>query len=117
MSTKQGTADYILDQLVSIKNVFTRKMFGEYALYCDGKVVGLVCNDTLYVKITEEGKNFVGKYYKEGYAYDGAKVSMQINEDQIDNREWLSRLVSITAENLPIPKPKKIKNKKVELVK
>ena len=117
MSTKQGTIDYILDQLVSLKNVSTRKMFGEYALYCDSKVVGLICNDILYIKITEEGKEFVGKYYKEGYAYDGAKVSMQIDEDQIDNREWLSRLVSITAENLPIIKPKKSKQKKVELEK
>jgi hypothetical protein len=59
--------------------------------------------------MSKEGKEFVGKYYKEGYAYDGAKVSMQINENQIDNREWLSKLVSITAENLPIPKPKKLK--------
>jgi DNA transformation protein len=117
MSTKQGTIDYILDQLVSLKNVSARKMFGGYALYCDGKVVGLICNDTLYIKITKEGKEFVDKYYKEGYAYDGAKVSMQINEDQIDNREWLSKLVSITAENLPIPKPKKFKNTKVESMK
>ena len=112
MSTKQGTIDYILDQLVSLKNVSTRKMFGEYALYCDSKVVGLICNDTLYIKITEEGKKFVGKYYKEGYAYNGAKVSMQINEDQIDDHEWLSKLVSITAQNLPLPKYKKSKTKR-----
>ena len=114
MSTKQGTVDYILDQLVSLKNVFTRKMFGEYALYYEGKVVGLICNDTLYIKITEEGKKFVGKYYKEGYAYDGAKVSMQINEDQIDDHEWLSELVAITSQNLPIPKIKKRSIKKLK---
>ena len=112
MATKQGTIDYISDQLVSLKNVSTRKMFGEYALYCDSKVVGLICNDTLYIKITEEGKKFVGKYYKEGYAYDGAKVSMQINEDQIEDHEWLSNLVSITAQNLPLPKYKKSKTKR-----
>ena len=111
MSTKQGTIDYILDQLVSLKNVSTRKMFGEYALYCDSKVVGLICNDTLYIKITEEGKKFVGKYYKEGYAYDGAKVSMQINEDQIEDHEWLSKLVSMTAQNLPLPNIRKQKQK------
>ena len=109
MSTKQGTVDYILDQLVSLKNVSARKMFGEYALYCDGKVVGLICNDNLYIKITEEGKKFVGKYYKEGFAYDGAKVSIQIDEDQIEDHEWLSKLVSITAQNLPILKIKKSK--------
>ena len=107
MATKQGTVDYIVDQLVSLNNISTRKMFGEYALYHEGKVVGLICNDTLYIKITEEGIKFVGKYYKEGYAYDGARVTMQIDEDQIDNREWLSELVAITSLNIPMPKPKK----------
>jgi TfoX/Sxy family transcriptional regulator of competence genes len=104
MSTTQSTVDYILDQLASVEDVAVRKMFGEYALYCDGKVVGLVCDDTLFVKITEEGKNFVGTYYTEGHAYKGAKVSMVIDEDRIDDREWLAELIRITAEQLPLPK-------------
>ena len=104
MSTTQSTVDYILDQLASVEDVAVRKMFGEYALYCDGKVVGLVCDDTLFVKITEEGKSFVGRYYTEGHAYKGAKVSMLIDEDRIDDREWLAELIRITAEQLPLPK-------------
>jgi len=111
MATKQGMVDYIVDQLVSLNNISTRKMFGEYALYHEGKVVGLICNSTLYIKITEEGKKFVDKYYKEGYPYKGAKVSMQIDEDQIDDHKWLSELVAITSKNLPLPKPKKSKIK------
>ena len=111
MATKQSTIDYILDQLVSTGNVSARKMFGEYALYCDFRVVALVCNDTLYVKITEEGKNFVGSAFKKGYAYDGAKVSMIIDGDKIEDHEWLSELIRITALNLPLPKPKKKKFK------
>ncbi len=103
MTTKQSTADYILDQLISVDNVSVRKMFGEYALYCDGKVVGLVCDDTLYIKITEQGKIFTGKYYQEGSAYKGAKTSIVIDEG-LEDREWLSELVRITAENLPLPK-------------
>ncbi len=106
MATKQGTVDYILDQLASLEKISARKMFGEYALYCDAKVVGLICDDTLYIKITDEGKKFVGKYYEEGYAYDGAKVSMKIDPDQIDDHEWLSNLVAITTKELPAPRPK-----------
>ncbi len=30
MSTNQSTVDFIVDQLVSLKNIRTRKMFGEY---------------------------------------------------------------------------------------
>lgn len=110
MATKQSTVDYILDQLVRVSGVSAKKMFGEYALYCNGRVVGLVCDDTLYVKITESGKTFVGKHYHEGQAYPGAKASMQIPEEQIEDRDWLSKLIIITAENLPLPK-KKSKNK------
>ena len=50
MSTSQSTIDYILDQLQGVGEVGARKMFGEYALYCDDRVVGLVCDDTLFVK-------------------------------------------------------------------
>ncbi|MHB8652028.1 MAG: TfoX/Sxy family protein [Minisyncoccota bacterium] len=111
MATGQSTVDYILDQLVSVSDVSTRKMFGEYALYCGSKVVGLVCDDTLYIKITELGKKFVGKYYQEGHAYPGAKVSMLIDDEQIENREWLSELVRITYDNLPLAKKKKVGKK------
>jgi DNA transformation protein len=104
MATKQSTVDYILDQVG--ESVTARKMFGEYALYAEGKVVALVCDDTLFVKITEEGKGFVGKHYEEGAAYPGAKPSMRIDEDLIDDREWLTELINITAEHAPTPKKK-----------
>jgi TfoX/Sxy family transcriptional regulator of competence genes len=111
MATKQSTADYILDQLTAAGEVSARKMFGEYALYCDGKVVGLICDDTLFIKITQPGKEFVGEYYQEGNAYEGAKISMIIDGDRIEDRDWLSELVRITADNLPFPKLKKAKSK------
>jgi TfoX/Sxy family transcriptional regulator of competence genes len=111
MATKQSTVDYMLDQLSSLKGCSARNMFGEYALYFEGKVVALVCDDTLFVKITDEGKKFVGKFYKEGFAYPGAKASMEIGEEQIEDREWLCGLIKITAQALPEPKPKKPKSK------
>lgn len=111
MSTKQSTMDYIFDQLSPIRNMAARKMFGEYALYCDGKVVGLVCDNTLFIKITEQGKFFVGEYYREGFAFPGAKASMLIDEERIEDRDWLVELINITFENLPTPKSSKFKKK------
>ena len=84
-------------------------MFGEYALYCDGKVVAFVCDDTLFVKITAEGKAFAGDFYKEGPAYSGSKPYLVVDEEQIEDREWLTELISITAQYAPAPKPKKKK--------
>src|SRR3989339_2032606 len=102
MSSKQSTIDFILDQIQGAGEVRARKMFGEYALYCDDKVVALVCDDQLFVKITDAGKKFVGKNYKEGKAYPSAKPSMLIDEELIENREWLWDLVRITADALPM---------------
>lgn len=107
--TKQDTIDYIIDQLASVPHVTSRKMFGEYALYCNGRVVGLVCDDTLFIKITEPGKVFVGEYYLEGEAYPGAKPSMLIDGDRIEDRAWISELIQITSVNVPLPKKKKPK--------
>ena len=86
-------------------------MFGEYALYCGDKVVALVCDDTLFVKITEAGMVFVGERYVEGAAYPGAKPSMVIDMDMAEDREWLCELICLTEEQLPQPKPKKRKEK------
>lgn len=107
MSTEQSFVDYIVEQSLQAGDVYARKMFGEYALYCDNKVVGLITDNTLYIKITEKGKSYVDGNYQEGNAYDGAKISMVISEDLISDRDWFSKLVRITATNLPIPKKKK----------
>ena len=106
MSTKPSTVDFILDQLASLGNVRARKMFGDYALYCDEKVVGLVCDDQLFVKYTDPGKEFAQGRYTEGCAYAGAKPSMNVS-DALDDRDFLCTLIRMTAGALPMPKPKK----------
>ena len=111
MSTKPSTIEYIEDQLAGVPGMRSRKMFGEYALYCGDKIVALVCDDELFVKITEAGKAFVGERYAEGIAYPGARPSMRIDEDLIEDRERFMELIRITAEALPVPKPKKIRKK------
>lgn len=81
-------------------------MFGEYALYCEGKLVGLICDDTLFVKPTVAGRAYVGSV-EEAPPYRGAKPSLQIPAARWENGAWLSGLVRATADELPQPKPKK----------
>ncbi len=103
MSTSPDTINFLHDQLSSIEDrVRTRKMFGEYALYCDEKVVALVCDDTLYVKITPVGKELVGEEYVEGAPYPGAKPHIKIVGDILENPEHLSALIVATANSLPV---------------
>ena len=39
MSTSREFIDYILENIEDAGVVTFRKMFGEYAVYCDGKVI------------------------------------------------------------------------------
>ena len=51
MGTSASTIDHLLDTLAALP-LTARKMFGEYAVYLDGKVVALVCDDQLFLKPT-----------------------------------------------------------------
>lgn len=112
MATKVSTIEYIEDQLAGIEGVRSRKMFGEYALYVGEKVVALVCDDTLFVKITDAGCAFVGADFPEGLPYPGAKPAFEVDEDRIEDRDWLVELIRITESASPLPKPRKKRAKR-----
>ncbi len=107
MASDAAFVDFVVDQIIGAGHIESKKMFGEYAIYCDGKVVALICDNQLFVKPTVSGKAFIGNVV-EAPAYIGAKPSFLI-EDGLDNGEWLSKLIKITCAELPIPKPKKPK--------
>lgn len=109
MASDQKFVDFIVDQIQGVGKISSKKMFGEYGLYADEKMFAVVCDNKLFVKPTEAGRLFIGNVV-EAPPYPGAKPSFLI-EDQIEDREWISELVSITAAALPEPKPKKSKKK------
>jgi len=51
-----------------------KRMFGEYGLYCEGKLVALACDDQLFVKVTEAGRAWPGDAVELAPAYPSAKV-------------------------------------------
>lgn len=106
MATNQSTIDFLLDQLAGLPGIRARKMFGEYALYCREKVVALVCDNQLFVKITPAGKALMGGRYAEGKAYPGARPSMVVGAEEVEDADRLCELLRVTAAALPAPKPK-----------
>lgn len=109
MSTKRSTVDFILEQLEGVGILAANKMFGEYGLYCDGKIVALICDDQLFVKPTQAGKSFI-RDFVEDYPYPGAKPYLLVTGDLWEDSQWLSTLIRVSADELPLPKPK-LKNK------
>lgn len=106
MTSNQHTVDFIVAQISLAGDVTFKKMFGEYGIYCNGKMVASVCDDKLFVKPTARGRAFIGEVV-EAPPYPGAKSSFLISNEKQKNAEWLSELVRITAEELPLPVKKK----------
>ena len=75
-------------------------------------MVGLICDDQLFVKPTPGGRAFAGAI-GEAPPYPGAKPFLLVDADRWDDAEWLVELVRISTTELPVPKPKKAKAKKV----
>ncbi len=107
MSTDAGFIEFVIDQIECPDRVRYRKMFGEYAIYFDEKVVALVCDNQCFVKPTAGGKAFIGEI-TEGLPYPGAKPAFLI-DGRLEDREWFTELLRITAKELPAAKPKKKK--------
>ena len=107
MASDKSFADFIVDQIENVGQITYRKMFGEYVLYCDGKVVALICDNRLFVKPTDAGRTFIGDVV-EAPPYEGAKLSFLI-DDRVEDRQWISNLIRITYKELP---EQKIKTKK-----
>lgn len=108
MATLQSTVDFITSQIDNTGTITSRKMFGEYALYCEGKVVAFICDDNLFLKPTKEAKEFFPEA-SDAPAYPGSKMYMLIPEEKWEDREFMSGLITITYEALPAAKPKRAK--------
>lgn len=107
MASDQNFVDFVLEQIKNVGEITAKKMFGEYGIYADGKIFGLICDNKLFIKPTISGREFIGNVV-ESPPYKGAKPSLLI-EDKIEDSEWLSELVRISVKELPDPKPKKKK--------
>ena len=106
MATSKVTMDFLLDQLSGLSQVSAKKMFGEYCLYLAGKPVALVCDDQLFLKPSHVGRSILAEVV-EGSPYPGAKPHFLITADLWEDRDWLSQLILVTANELPQPKPRK----------
>ncbi len=113
MASKIEFVEFIADQLKGAGTITYKKMFGEYGLYCDGKIFAVICDNQLYIKITEAGRK-ICPGLEEAPPYEGAKNYLLVEDTE--DRERLTKLVTVTCEELPQPKPKKKGKKQTPVV-
>lgn len=106
MASSIEYVQFVCEQLRGAGEVTSRKMFGDYCLYCNGKVLGLVCDDVVYLKPTPvlEQKLPDAPHLP---PYQGAKPQLVLEE--LEDAAFLTELISEMWKELPYHKPKKQK--------
>lgn len=110
MATCKDPATFILDQLGLPDRFSVKAMFGEYALYADGKPVAFICDDQLFVKIMPESAALEGRFER-APAFPGSKDHYLVPEDVITGERTLAGLLLRIGEALPLPKAKRSKGR------
>ncbi len=107
MSTAQSTIDHLADILAPVGPIHALPMFGEYGLYCGVRLIGLVCDDRLYLKITDDTRD---ARLEQAPPYPGAKPHFLVDEEALEDPDALLPLVRATFAALPDPKkiPKRL---------
>jgi len=105
MASDAGFVEFVVDQMAGAGKITARRMFGEYGVYCDGKIVALICDGRLYVKPTKAGRAFIGRVL-EAPPYPGAKPYFLVL-DRIEDADWLAGLIRASFLELPEPREKR----------
>jgi len=104
MASNKDFVQYIADQCSDAGEIITKKMFGDYGIYCNGKIFGLICDNCFYIKPTEAGNSIIKEKIMKP-PYEGAKDYFYIAD--VDDRDYISWLVKETCKELPAIKKKK----------
>ena len=93
MATSKNYVTYIEDVLRHVPNIRVKAMFGEYAIYCNELVVGSVCDDTVFIKITDGTRELFDAQTKTAPPYPGAKPNFVVSEDVLEDKDLIKQIV------------------------
>ena len=104
MASHKEYLDFILEQISELEEITYRAMMGEYIIYYRGKIVGGIYDDRLLVKPVKSAISLMPDANYE-LPYEGAKEMLLVND--VDNKDFLTRLFHAMYNDLPAPKKKK----------
>ena len=106
MASSKEYLHFILEQLSDLDDVSYRPMMGEFILYYRGKIIGGIYDDQLLVKKTKAALELMPAAIC-NLPYQGAKEMLLV--DEVDNKEFLTKLFEAMYDELPSPKPRRRK--------
>ena len=109
MATELSFVEYAADQARLGDRLTYKKMFGEYALYINGKVVALACDNSLFVKPVASTDVLTASLTRSP-PYPGAKPHV-VADALLDEPEQLGELLLATEKGVPALKARKRRKK------
>lgn len=107
MASDQDTVDFICGQMTGAGQISARKIFGEFGVYCDGIIVGLICDNQLFLKPVPAVLALMPDAAL-APAYPGGKPQVLVDEG-LEDTELLARAVQLVVAAAPAPRPAKPK--------
>ena len=109
MATSKNFISYLEDCLSGVRGIRFKAMFGEYALYLNDVVVGLVCDQTLFIKVTGETSRLLENRVKTGPPFPGAKNAYVLTEGELEDDEMIGRVLAAAYRDLALKANTKVK--------
>ncbi|HZP99816.1 MAG TPA: TfoX/Sxy family protein [Reyranella sp.] len=79
MVASAGFAEFLRDQLAPLGRITLRRMFGKTGVFCDGVMLGMVTEDTLYLRVDDENRELfreAGSAPPLNYAKGGSLIDL-----------------------------------------
>lgn len=108
MATDKDFVDYVAEQAQLGSALSFKRMFGEYGVYLDGKVIAFICDNSLFIKPTKATDGITQTLPKRP-PYPQAKP-YPVADELLDDSDALKALFVQTAQDLPLPKPRKVRS-------
>lgn len=104
MASSKEYLDFVLEQTSELEEITYRAMMGEYILYYRGKIIGGIYDNRLLVKPVKSAVSLMPTATYE-LPYEGTKEMLLI--DNVDDKDFLTKLFDAMYDELPTPKKKK----------
>ena len=104
MASHKEYLNFILEQISELEEITYRAMMREYIIYYRGKIIGGIYDDRLLVKPVKSAISLMPDANYE-LPYEGAKEMLLVND--VDSKDFLTRLFNAMYNELPAPKKKK----------
>ena len=99
--------EYVRESLSAVGDIVIRSMMGGYLVYLNGKLIGDICDNELFLKRTPTSDRLL-EDSELRYPYGGSKTLMHVF-DRFEDADLIAELLNGMYSELPEKKPKKAK--------